>query len=133
MTTLNNQPALHAYDSPVAQAHTVPAPNNTITIRLDEDAKNILREITPELRESFVTIAIKHFQYDPMYQNYFRKLQAAPLGEGVEVGVGGLGTPTSAVPQATFVNQTRPGAPGALSAQPAQPAQPAVTGGFDDW
>ncbi len=114
--------AMHAYEPQVAQIAPQPQ-NHTINFRVDEDAKNVLEQITPELREAFVTIAIKHFQYDPMFQHYFKKVlpQEVEIGTGVPI--------TSAPAPAGVPTGPRPGI-----AQVAQPAaQPAVTGGFDDW
>ena len=87
----------------------------------------VLDQITPELREAFVTIAIKHFQYDPMFQHYFKK---AISQEEIGTGVPATQAPIPAQPM-----QARPGVPGQVGTPTAvaQPAQPAVTGGFDDW
>lgn len=123
------QPAvMHAYE-PQQQAQIHVPQDTTVSVRLDEDAIKILEQITPELREAFVTIAIKHFQYEPMFQHYFKKYipqdtgmepvpgQPAPMGspmQGGMPGMGGMGSPSTQVPQA-------------------QAPQAGLAGGFDDW
>lgn len=94
--------------------------NHTINFRVDEDAKNVLEQITPELREAFVTIAIKHFQYDPMFQHYFKKI----MPQDIEIGTGQPNQPAPAgIPH---------GGPVQAPGQAVAPAA-AVGGGFDDW
>jgi hypothetical protein len=103
-----------------------PIQDTRISINLDEDAQNILESITPELREAFVTIAIKHFRYDPMYQNYFMKIP-----DDIQIDANGNpGNPGNPVQQPA---QTPPIQMAGVQQQPAQQAQHKIDSGFTDW
>jgi hypothetical protein len=69
--------------------------------RLDHEALNILDSVYPELRDSFIGIAIKAFKNDPMFNSFFADKSKIPQEKLKEMQVA---QPTQPV-QAQINNQ----------------------------
>ena len=127
--------ALHAYEDP-RNDYLAQPDRHSINFKIDEDAKNVLEQITPELREAFVTIAIKHFQHDPMFHHYFKKVTHEQLEIVPNPTQPTQHTQPTQYTQATQVPSQVPSqvpGPGQGQGQAPTQADSNVNSGFSDW
>jgi len=111
---------MHTYQAPaqsIPQAQPAhPEQRNTIQCTLDKEAKDLLSKVHPELRNSFISIAVKAFSEDILYKKFFLDKSLLPPEEVEQV--------ESEIQQAP-VNQAEPAQQAAQTvAQPQPQAQP---------
>jgi len=130
---------MHAYNAPNQYTapltggqvgHGTPRPRNNINAIIDEDALMVLGTVPPELKNAFISIAIKHLQYDTIYETYFKKyeeIQDQYIDQEIQEPV--VQEPRRAIP----------GRPAGMSPGPAVPTietppqQASTSSGFTDW
>jgi len=102
-----------AYEQPEYKFNNVvpPLSGTRYTLEVDEETKEIIYSISPELRNAFVILSIKNLKNDPLYGSFFKVKAPEEIREELQEA-------ESLAPQ------------GSMMGQPSQNAQPAQSTGI---
>lgn len=80
------QPTQPAYSKPEAtfQTNQIPQGGSKYMLEVDEEAKEIIQSISPELRNSFVILAIKNLKNDSLYGTFFKIKELEEIQEEIK-------------------------------------------------